>query len=134
MAEVMLKLGEFKFEINTATYQSLKQSWEFNWQSQARIGKNPAKQFTGYSRSIEMAGVMYPGQFGSRKHIDAMVAMAGRGRPLLMVASTGVPLGYWCITKIDSSGSVFFGNGEPRRIDFSLSLEYYGEKYVGSAA
>lgn len=133
MPDVMMRLGAFKFEINTAVYQSLRQNWEFHWQAQARIGINPARQFVGYDRSIELAGVMYPGQFGSRKHIETMTEMAGKGLPLLMVASTGVPLGYWCITKINASNSVFLSNGEPRKIDFSVSLEYYGEKYGESA-
>ena len=129
MSDVMLRLGEFKFSINTAAYQTVKQTWDFAWQAQARIGTNPAMQFVGFSRAIEIAGVMYPGQFGSRKHIDSMIAMAGKGKPLFMIGSSGVPLGFWCITKVEANNSVFFANGEPRKIEFSLSLQYYGEKY-----
>lgn len=129
MTEVMLRLGEFKFGISTAAYQSLTQAWEFAWQENARIGINPSLQFTGYSRSITIAGVMYPGQFGSRRHIEQMAEIAGTGKPQLLVASTGAPMGYWAITKLDSSGSVFFGNGEPRKIEFSVGLKYYGERY-----
>ncbi len=127
MTDVMLRLGEFKFGIATAAYETLKQTWDFQWASQPRIGRNPVLQFTGFSRGQSLAGVMYPGQFGSRRHIEAMVTMAGKGEPLLMVASTGVPLGYWAITKVECSNSVFFSDGEPRKIDFSLELQYFGE-------
>lgn len=48
MAErVMLALGPFRFEMGHATYQSLAMSQSWRWPEQARIGREPARKFTG---------------------------------------------------------------------------------------
>ena len=48
MAErLMLALGPFRFEMGHATYQSLAMSQSWRWPEQARIGREPALQFTG---------------------------------------------------------------------------------------
>lgn len=131
MTEVMLRLGEFRFGVATAAYQRLRQTWRFDWQSQARQGSNPARHYAGYAREQILAGTMYPGQFGSRRHVQRLAEMAGEGKPLLLVSSTGEALGYWTVDALDADGSIFFGNGEPRKIDFSVTLVFYGDSYGG---
>ncbi|UDQ97818.1 phage tail protein [Lentisphaerota bacterium WC36G] len=124
---VMMKLGSFNFEIATAVYQELNEKYKYDWSSQKRIGNNPSLQFTGYSKSISLSGVFYPAKFG--KSIDDLITLANDGKPLLMVAGTGKILDYWVINDISQTKTIFFNNGQARKVSFSLELSFYGEKY-----
>lgn len=125
---VMLKLGSMTFSITTAAYSSFKQQWNFNWPTQNRLRNNPAMHYTGEgTRSIDLPGVIYPGKFGELTFIKDMAELAAKGTPLLMVSGTGEVLNYWCISNISETGRHFLPGGIPRKITFSLKLEYYGE-------
>ena len=130
MTNTMLKLGKFSFSIDTAAFQTMRHSWKFAWSAQARIGSTPSLQFTGQGeQSINLSGVIYPGTFGTVDQVQTMAAMGQEGKPFLLVAGTGDIMGYWVIKTVSETGKTFLNNGQPRRIDFSLSLSYYGENY-----
>jgi phage protein U len=44
----------------------------------------------------------------------------------MAISGDGLYLGLWCIESIGEDRSEFFANGEPRKIDFTLSLVSYG--------
>jgi len=132
MAEVMLQLGDYPFGIDTAAYQRLRRVAEYRWPAQDRIGRDPALQYVGPGRQrIDLAGVIYPGEFGTPDQVARMRSEAGKGAPLLLVAAPeanqGVILGYWVITRIEETGTEHLPGGAPRRIDFRMELGYYGE-------
>jgi hypothetical protein len=125
---VMLALGEFRFEIETAAYQklSLNQSWR--WPEQARINRDPALQFVGRNTDeISLDGVIYPGFKGGLEQVEAMRDLADKGKPQPLVDGLGRVWGPWVITDISDTRSVLTDNGQPRKIDFSLKLKAYGE-------
>lgn len=125
---VMLGLGEFRFEIDTLTYQklSLNQSWR--WQEQARINRDPALQFLGRNAGeIELDGVIYPSFRGGIAQVEAMRALADKGRPMQLVDGLGRIWGAWVITEIGDTRTVFADDGQPRKIEFRIKLKAYGE-------
>lgn len=130
VAETMLKLGRFRFALDTLAYQQLREAWRFNWQNSQRPNGYPQPQFTGQGgREITVSGVVYPAEFGTPNQLQAMAAAAAEGAPLLLVSGTGEVLGYWAITGIERTDGDPFADGVARRVEFSISLIYYGANY-----
>ncbi|SMH59495.1 phage tail protein [Azospirillum agricola] len=129
MAErIMLGLGDFRFEVGTAAYQSMKRSQSFRWGKQDRIGRSPALQFTGPDlQTVELTGVIHPAFRGGLGQIPRMREMAALGTPLELVAGTGTVLGLWCITEVSETGTVLTDDGRPRKVEFTLKLQEYGD-------
>lgn len=135
MAErVMLGLGEFRFEIATAAYQkfSLNQSWR--WPEQARINRAPALQFVGRNvGEIELDGVIYPSFKGGLGQIEALRALADAGKPQQLVDGMGRIWGAWVVTEIGDTRTVLAADGQPRKLEFRITLKAYGEDDLGQA-
>jgi hypothetical protein len=131
MNSVLLNLGGFKFSLLTAAYESLQRQWQFNWPAQERMRNIPAKQFTGMGdQSINLPGVIYPGQYGEGDFIERVAETAATGVPLQLVSGTGAIMGFWCVETISESRKVLFPDGTPRKIEFSIKLTYYGDRYL----
>lgn len=130
MTEVMMKLGsDYQFALSTAAYSQLRRSCEYRWPSQDRLGRLPARQFTGPGAdTIALEGVIYPHFKGGLGQIESMRKIAGKGKALRLVDSRGAHWELWCIERIEETRSVFFANGDPRRIEFNLTLGRYGEE------
>ena len=127
----MARLGQFQFSINTAAFQQLQRRSSYEWQAKKRIGRKPAQQHTGNGADeITLSGEIYPHYRGGLGQVGRMREQASRGEPLPLVYAFeqfGQYCGRWCITGIDETRTVFFDNGMPRKIEFSLSLVEYGE-------
>jgi phage protein U len=125
---VMMALGPYRFALATSAYQQLKRSIEYRWQSQDRIGNNPAMQFIGPGKEqIGFEGVIYPEFRGGLGQIENMKLAADVGEPLLLVDGLGQVWGRWVILQIEETREIFFENGIPRKINFSLTIAKYGE-------
>lgn len=126
---VMMMLGtEYMFALSTAAYQSLRRSAEYRWPAQERIGRRPARQYVGPGgETIELSGSIYPQFAGGLAQVRRMRTAAGQGLPLLLVDGRGQSWGRWCIERVEETHTVLDGNGDPRRIDFALTLGRYGE-------
>lgn len=130
---VMMQLGAFQFGIATAAYRELSRSTELRWASVDRFGQRPALQFTGPGEeTLDLPGVIYPEWRGGFGQLDAMRALAGKGKPMRLVDGTGASLGQWVITKVDEKQSVFAGQGKPRKVEFSLSLKRFQDDGVAA--
>ncbi len=129
MAErVMLALGPFRFEMGHATYQSLAMSQSWRWPEQARIGREPALQFTGREPAeIRLQGVLFPGFDAGLAQVEDMRELADRGEPLQLVDGLGRVWGAWVIVEVGDTRSVLMDNGQPRRVGFEVKLKAYGE-------
>lgn len=129
MAErVMLALGPFRFEMGHATYQSLALSQSWRWPEQARIGREPALQFTGREPAeIRLQGVLFPGFDAGLAQVEEMRELADRGEPLQLVDGLGRVWGSWVIVEVGDTRSVLMDDGQPRRVGFELKLKAYGE-------
>lgn len=128
---VMMALGEYRFSLATAAYQSLDRSSDWRWESVDRIGARPAKQYLGPGEdTVNMRGTIYPHFRGGLGQVEAMRTEANKGEPYLLVDGTGKVWGNYCITNVSETQETFFSNGIPRKIDFTIALAMYGDDDV----
>ena len=127
-SEHLLALGDYRFALDTASYQELTRSTEWRWKAQERIGREPARQYIGKGNEhIDLSGVLYPSFRGGTGQVDAMRTEADLGAPLRLVTGTGRVLGLWVIERVEETQATLFADGTPRRVSFRLRLAYYGE-------
>ena len=139
MRTYMAKLGDFMFSLDTAAFQDLERQSQYRWQGVDRIGRKPAQQFLGPAAdTITISGVILPTFRGGIGQVGAMRAMAGTGSKLPLVYAfdnVGQYCGDWCIVSIQEKRTVFFDNGAPRHIEFTVQLtEYGGDNDAASAS
>lgn len=124
----MMKLGRYAFSLNTAAYQELQRSGAYRWAAQERHGQHAALQYLGPGEdSLSLSGVIYPQFAGAVDQVEDMRAEAAQGEPLLLVDGLGRIHGKWAILMVTETQRVFFADGVPRKIEFSLKLRYFGE-------
>lgn len=131
MAETFMKIGDFRFSLDSATYQSLKHSQSYRWETQARIHRRPAKQFVGVGEeTLEFTGLMYPKNPQESNALTPLSDLAEQGEPLLLVDGLGFNWGLWVILSISEDHSVFISSGVARKKSFSIKIQNYGEDLV----
>lgn len=126
--EVLLTLGDYQFSMDTAAHDQLQRSTSYLWKQQQRLGRDAAQQFLGkQSESIKLSGTIYPHFRGGLEQMAELREAANEGEPLGLVDGRGNNLGQWVVKQITESESNYIAEGLPRKIDFSLDLESYGE-------
>lgn len=126
---MLLSLGSFQFEVDSAAYDSLKVTASYPWAKVERMGNTPQLQALGKEhRTISISGVVFPTyQNVGIAQIEQLRLLASLMQPQIMLSGTGLYLGKWCIMSIDEDDSYFFENGAPRKQSFSLELERYSD-------
>ncbi|KAA0014440.1 phage tail protein [Billgrantia pellis] len=128
MAEVMMRLGEFSFSIDTAAYQQLMRVTRYRWSRQSRVGTHDALQFTGYGGDqITLTGKIYPGWRGGAGQIREMRAQAAQGKPMMLVDGNGYIHGRWAVESVEEQADIFAPAGVPRRQQFTLQMEFFDD-------
>jgi uncharacterized protein len=131
MRTYMARLGAFTFSLDTAAFQELQRVSTYRWEAKNRIGRKPAQQNVGSGAdTIRLNGTIYPHYRGGLGQMGVLRSLADAGEPLPLIyafESAGQYCGRWCVTEISETRTVFFDNGAPRRIDFTLSLVEYGD-------
>ena len=123
---VMMLLGTTVFSVNTTTYNSITRSYSWQWQSLSIIGKKPHYQYVGQGENtLNISGVVYPGQYGSKTQLLLLEQAANLGVPLPMFSGAGVELGAWCVKEFSETRTELFDDGQPRKIEFTLDLVQY---------
>ena len=121
---MMCALGMFVFSLSTAAYQELQRQTDWRHASNNRVGAAPARQFVGRGDdSIPLPGIIFPELAGSALSLDALRLMANTGKAWPMVEGSGRIYGLWVIESLSETKTIFFSNGTPRRIEFTLSLK-----------
>lgn len=121
---MMLALGMFVFSLSTAAYQELQRQTEWRHASNNRVGAAPARQFMGRGDdSITLPGIIFPELAGSTLSLDGLRLMANTGKAWPMVEGNGRIYGLWVIESLSETRTIFFRDGTPRRIEFTLSLK-----------
>lgn len=121
---MMMALGMFVFSLRTAAYQELQRQTDWRHASNSRIGAAPARQFVGRGEdAITLPGIIFPELAGSALSLDAIRLMANTGKAWPMVEGTGRIYGLWVIESLSENKTIFFSDGTPRRIEFTLSLK-----------
>ncbi len=144
--DIMMLLGPFPFMIKTVAYDTLNRTFNYEWASQQRLPHTkykyfgiggPALQYMGPGeQTIDLDGVIYPGQQGMSVSLALLRTMAASGKPLLMMNNTGGIMGRWIIKTINETNSVYTKlkkKVSPRKIEFSLSLQRYIDYDVDAA-
>lgn len=120
---MMLALGMFVFMRQTLPHQTLQRDAEYRWPSNSRVGKRDSFQFLGLGEEkITLAGTLYPELTGGKLTMTAIRLMADQGRAWPLLDGTGTIYGMYVINNISETGSLFFADGTPRKIDFTLTL------------
>ena len=121
---MMLSLGMFVFSLSTLAYQELQRQTNWRHASNSRVGAPPALQFVGRGEdTITLPGIILPELAGSALSLDALRLMATTGKAWPMVEGTGRIYGLWVIESLSETKTVFFRDGTPRRIEFTLTLK-----------
>lgn len=127
----MAKLGAYMFSLETAAFQQLQRSTEYRWALINRFGRTPAAHFTGMGEdTIELSGAIYPHFRGGLRQMGQMRDAAAKGEALPLIYgfdSVGQYCGLWAIRSIREARTVFMRDGRPKKIEFTISLVYYGE-------
>jgi len=120
---MMMTLGMFVFELKSLPYQQLQRDTQWRHPSQNRVGQRPAYQYLGPGEdTIQLSGSLYPEITGGRVTLDDVRIMADEGKAWPLIEGSGRVYGFWSITNVTETSSVFFEDGTPRKIDFSISL------------
>jgi len=121
---MMMALGMFVFSLRTAAYQELQRQTDWRHASNNRVGAAPARQFVGRGEdTITLPGIILPELAGSALSLDALRLMANTGKAWPMVEGSGRIYGLWVIESMSETKTIFFSDGTPRRIEFTLSLK-----------
>lgn len=121
---MMLSLGMFVFSLSTLAYQELQRQTNWRHASNSRVGAPPALQFVGRGDdTVTLPGIILPELAGSVLSLDALRLMANTGKAWPMVEGTGRIYGLWVIESLSETKTVFFRDGTPRRIEFTLTLK-----------
>lgn len=120
---MMMALGMFIFSLETLAYQELQRKTAWRHGKTARIGTNPARQFLGRDDdTITLPGVLLPALAGAQISLDTLRYMADTGKAWPLVEGTGKIYGTWVIENLSETRTLFFRDGQARRIEFTLSL------------
>ena len=121
---MMLSLGMFVFSLSTLAYQELQRQTNWRHASNSRVGAPPALQFVGRGDdTITLPGIILPELAGSVLSLDVLRLMANTGKAWPMVEGTGRIYGLWVIESLSETKTVFFRDGTPQRIEFTLTLK-----------
>lgn len=119
----MLCLGLFVFSLNTLAYQELQRRTAWKHPTQPIVGGRDASQFLGAGEDIiSLSGSMVPEFAGQPASLDELRRMANTGQAWALVEGSGTVYGAYVITDLQETKTLFFVDGTPRKIEFSLSL------------
>lgn len=121
----MIALGYFIFMRSTVPYQNSSREMTWNHPQNNVVGAMPKSQFTGKAgETIELSGDLYPEITGGNLSLFALEMMAEQGTPYPLIAGATFMLqGWFVITKISRQDTLFFADGTPRKISFTVSLQ-----------
>lgn len=125
---IMMGLGDYRFSLSTAAYQSLVRTNEYRWASHKRLGSRPARQFLGVGdEQITLEGVIYPFYKGGFGQLEKIRQDASLGEALILIDGEGKVWGDFTIDSLQETQTFFADGGLPQKVEFSLVLSNYGD-------
>lgn len=130
----MMALGYFVFMRSTIPYQNTSRDMQWRHPTNAVVGAMPKSQFTGKEgETMEISGELYPEITGGKLSLLALEMMAEEGAAYPLISGADFMLqGWFVITQIRREETVFFSDGTPREISFTLSLQRVDDSILGS--
>lgn len=128
---MMMALGLFVFSLSTTAYQEFQRQTAWRHPSNARVGQAPARQFIGRGDdTITLSGLILPELSGNRLTLDTLRLMADSGKAWPLIEGSGRMYGLWVIESLSETNTLFFRDGAPRRIEFSITLQRADESRI----
>jgi len=130
---MMMVLGMFVFSLPTLAYQELQRQTQWKFASNARVGRRDAVQFTGKGDDlITLTGWIAPELTGSAFSLDALRLMADTGKSWFLIQGTGRIYGSYVIESMDEGRTVLDGDGDAKRIEFTIKLKRTDDSVLSS--
>lgn len=129
--DVLLRLGPFRFAVETAAYDCLKHTVEHRWPSQERLWNANAIQYTGRGDEIiELSGRILPTWKGGLDQINRLRLMAAADLYLMpvpwpLISGYGEYLGEYAIETVEELHRMILTRGAPGEQAFRLTLKRY---------
>lgn len=128
---MMLALGLFVFSMHTVAYQEFGRSMQWRHPSNSRVGARPAYQYIGPGEeTISLSGWIATELVGTPLSLLLIEQMANTGKAYTLINGMGYVHGVFVIEQMTETKSVFFSNGAPRRIDFTISLKRIDDSLI----
>ena len=123
-------MGEsFYFNLSTAGYDTLRRQTSYNIAAQDRLTRRPALQAVSKGgESITVSGAIFTKKAGAGQ-LDKLRGIGFKMAPLTLTTGYGEALGKWYLTRIDEDQAALFSDGMPRKQQFTLEFQRYGEDY-----
>lgn len=124
------RIGEsFYFNLSTAGYDTLRRQTSYNIAAQDRLTRRPALQAVSKGgESITVSGAIFTLKAGAGQ-LDKLRAIGFKMDPVMLTTGYGDALGEWYLTRIEEEQSAMFSDGMPRKQQFTLEFQRYGEDY-----
>ncbi|TXE74238.1 phage tail protein [Serratia nevei] len=125
---MMLTLGLFVFMLRTVPYQTMNRQMDYRWPENNRVGQRATSQFLGVdTETITLSGQLLPELTGGRLSLLTLQTMAEQGRAWPLIEGSGTIYGMFVIQKISQTSTHFFPDGQPRQINFDITLKRVDE-------
>ncbi|GAA5785124.1 phage tail protein [Chitiniphilus shinanonensis] len=118
----------FYFNLDTAAYDTLKRSSDYQIASQDRLTRRPALQAVGKgAEHLTLSGVIFTAGKAGAGQLSTLRDIAYRLEPVQLTTGYGEVLGRWYLTKVDEEQGAVLADGVPRKQTFSLEFNRYGD-------
>lgn len=119
----------FYFNLSTAGFDTLRRQTSYNVAAQERLTRRPALQAVSKGgESITVSGAIFTGRAGAGQ-LDQLRGIGFAMAPLMLTTGYGHALGQWYLTRIEEEQAGLFADGMPRKQQFTLEFQRYGEDY-----
>ena len=120
---MMMVFGMFVFMLRTTPYQQLRHSQEWRHVKNERVNQSASWQYIGAGDdTVTLEGVLYPEITGGNLSLSALETIGFAGRPWPLIEGDGRIYGMYVLTRLERGKSEFDQYGNPRKIEFTLSL------------
>ncbi|SCC61844.1 phage tail protein [Kosakonia oryziphila] len=120
---MMMVFGMFVFMLRTTPYQQLRHSQEWRHVKNERVNQSASWQYIGAGDdTVTLEGVLYPEITGGNLSLSALETIGFAGRPWPLIEGEGRIYGMYVLTRLERGKSEFDQYGNPRKIEFTLSL------------
>ena len=119
----------FYFNLSTAGFDTLRRQTDYNVASQERLTRTNALQAVSKGgETITLSGIIFTKQSGSGQ-LDRLRRIGYEMLPMSLISGYGESFGQWYLVRIEEDQSYLFSDGMPRKQQFTLEFQRYGEDY-----
>ena len=119
----------FYFNLSTAGFDTLRRQTHYNVATQERLTRTNALQAVSKGgETIPLSGAIFTRKSGSGQ-LDRLRRIGYEMLPVNLTSGYGENFGRWYLARIEEEQSGLFTDGMPRKQQFTLEFQRYGEDY-----